>query len=408
MQFAFAGPVYGMERQIHVPKEGSEALNRFLVDSRGVVSAAVSKRTKLEVYLGNEACDVDSMVSSIALAFSSGIPFNSSKAVHGHTAPVLNIPRADLPLRPEATLLLRELLEIDINHLTFIDDIDLDALQKQKCLALTLVDHNTLSPSQLNLSPSVTSIIDHHHDSGRHLDASPRIIESCGSCSTLAAAASDSVLEENQCLAVLLLSGILLDTRNLQERTTESDIQAVEKLCKTARLAHPEETTKLFEVLNTRKLEQGGLETYDLLRKDFKAYNMGGYNVGISSVGLEFNKWSQRSPKETFGFTKERFTRFIVANNLDFYIVMSSFVENGEFQRQLLFVINASDDYNNVHNQELNVGNLVTYLCKDEFELCLEPKREMESEKWMVAFNLRNTAISRKLLVPIIEGFFAA
>lgn len=60
--------------------------------------------------------------------------------------PILNIPRAEFPLRTDSTFLLKETgLAQDL--LVFRDEIDLQALHQAKQLTLTLVDHNVLPRS---------------------------------------------------------------------------------------------------------------------------------------------------------------------------------------------------------------------------------------------------------------------
>lgn len=57
--------------------------------------------------------------------------------------PVLNIPRADFPLRTETTFLLQE-QGIPAASLIFRDEIDLAGLHHAGLLSLTLVDHHVL------------------------------------------------------------------------------------------------------------------------------------------------------------------------------------------------------------------------------------------------------------------------
>lgn len=60
--------------------------------------------------------------------------------------PVLNIPRAEFPLRSDSTFLLRE-TGLSQDYLLFRDEVDLHGLHKSKQLSLTLVDHNVLARS---------------------------------------------------------------------------------------------------------------------------------------------------------------------------------------------------------------------------------------------------------------------
>lgn len=62
--------------------------------------------------------------------------------------PVLNIPRAEFPLRSDSIFLLRE-SGLSQDYLLFRDEVDLHGLHKNKQLTLTLVDHNVLPRSVL-------------------------------------------------------------------------------------------------------------------------------------------------------------------------------------------------------------------------------------------------------------------
>ncbi|CAM9494412.1 unnamed protein product, partial [Sphacelaria rigidula] len=102
----------------------------------------------IHVYVGNEACDADSICSAICLAFLNGAA-TSPTAGGASTAleirerdgggeqstvlhiPVIPIPRADLALRREV-LVLFELCGVDPAWLTFVDEVDLSVLQVKK------------------------------------------------------------------------------------------------------------------------------------------------------------------------------------------------------------------------------------------------------------------------------------
>ncbi|KAJ2385841.1 hypothetical protein H4S02_004138, partial [Coemansia sp. RSA 2611] len=134
----------------------------------------------LTLVLGNESADLDSMVSSLALAYDL-----STKTPHP-VVPIINTPRADLVLRPECSLLLSHTLEAagaSLSSLTFIDDVDL----ARHPMDIWLVDHNAPASRQAFLEPYVRGIVDHHVDEGKCLGAKERQIEVVASCATLVA-----------------------------------------------------------------------------------------------------------------------------------------------------------------------------------------------------------------------------
>lgn len=91
------------------------------------------------VVLGNEACDVDSMVCALTYAYF------LSKTAQGEmlALPLLNIRQSELLLRSDNVFLLRQ-VALSPDLLLFRDQLDLRALQRAGRLRLTLVDHNIL------------------------------------------------------------------------------------------------------------------------------------------------------------------------------------------------------------------------------------------------------------------------
>ncbi|KAJ8267489.1 hypothetical protein COCON_G00126610 [Conger conger] len=135
------------------------------------------------VVLGNEACDVDSMVSALSFAY---FLFKTSGSAGRTPVPVLNIPRADFPLRTDSVFLLRE-SGLAQQDLVFRDEVDLPRLHRAGRLALTLVDHNVLPSTDSDLEGAVVEVIDHHLQERVPSPSCPVTIETVGSCATLVA-----------------------------------------------------------------------------------------------------------------------------------------------------------------------------------------------------------------------------
>jgi len=136
----------------------SEARNSL---ERGEVGAVV---------IGNEAADLDSMVSAILYGrlVSALVASGTPPAV-----PVVNCPRGDIALRTEAVHLFAA-QGLDVDSLVFIDEIDMDALHRAGRLRLCLVDHNVLAAAQADYEDAVEAIVDHHADGGLYPQAEPR------------------------------------------------------------------------------------------------------------------------------------------------------------------------------------------------------------------------------------------
>ncbi|KAJ2887291.1 Exopolyphosphatase [Coemansia aciculifera] len=260
---------------------------------------------RLTLVLGNESADLDSMVSSISLAYALSQSTNL-------VVPVINTNRQDMVLRPECDLLLRHTLS-DISALTFIDDIDLAHLANES-LDVWLVDHNAPASRQAFLEPFVRGIVDHHIDEGKCLGAQ-RQIEVVASCATLVAQRLWGLGVMDPDLAKLLIAPILVDSSNLNPaacRATPADIASVQWLSTLVDWA-PEQSLAsdddmsldvsgpdaLYSVLDSLKGKVSHLSSYDLLRKDYKQWQVTDgtgklWTVGISSISFPLKKWIKR------------------------------------------------------------------------------------------------------------------
>eukprot|EP00180_Rhodochaete_pulchella_P002462 Plantae.Rhodophyta-Rhodochaete_pulchella.ctg37831.p1 GENE.Plantae.Rhodophyta-Rhodochaete_pulchella.ctg37831~~Plantae.Rhodophyta-Rhodochaete_pulchella.ctg37831.p1 ORF type:complete len:422 (-),score=59.06 Plantae.Rhodophyta-Rhodochaete_pulchella.ctg37831:43-1221(-) len=331
-----------MEARTH---SGEDPFLNFLARSAGAKDALSSfaNTAPCHVVLGNQAADLDSMTSSMACAFLR--MGQSGQSADVPILPVMNVARADFPLRTEAAMFMND-LKIPVHDLTFIDEVDLLSAAN---LSITLVDHNKLSPSQESLAKHVVEIVDHHDDEGDHLDA-VRTIEPVGSCSTLISESflnppALDTLRNSPSLCNLLLGTILLDTANLNRsrgRCTSSDEDAVVRL--RSFLADPPDNSTLFEKLQSAKFDTSRLSPEQLLRKDFKDYAVGSHRLGISSVGL-----SLTGLEEKFGGAGERagslLSRFQKERALDIFVVMAAFYSaDGAFCREVLVNKAATQD----------------------------------------------------------------
>ncbi|KAJ2772641.1 Exopolyphosphatase [Coemansia nantahalensis] len=319
----------------------------------------------LTLVLGNESADLDSIVSSIVLAYALTLAAGSGA---GAAIPVINARRADMALRPECDLLLRTTLAAEgggsgVGDLTFLDDIDLAAMTQRYAapggasgdgrLDVWLVDHNAPASRLAALEPFVRGIVDHHVDEGRCLHATWRQITPVGSCATLVAArlrelthtAGPGVVDAP--LAKLLLAAILVDTSNLNpaaQRATDTDIENVDWLASLVDWRQPAatvasdadaeadipsldvgSTAELYRVLDKLKGHVSHLSAEDLLRKDYKQWEVPDaagrvWTVGISSVSYRLRKWLKRDGRAGI---ETAVGAWIASQGLDLALVMT-------------------------------------------------------------------------------------
>lgn len=253
----------------------------------------------VHIVIGNQSADMDSIMSAIAYSYSNGY--------RGLYVPVINIPKEELPLRGDVEYVLKT---IQIDPGTFLYQEDLPFLLKlanDGCLRVTLVDHNRLSPDQDFFKDYVEQIIDHHQD---EKDCYPLLLEEqkkivkIGSTSTLIA---QMILEQKGQLssqeAYVLLSAILLDTRNLtnQDVTTEEDRRIATLLKQKAGSYY---TDSLFDQLVKNKYSVEHLTPNLLLKKDYKRYREGKLLYGIASIPRGIN-WIPSNRSEWKGAFEE-------------------------------------------------------------------------------------------------------
>ena len=263
----------------------------------GSLKSNFSNTKQVTIVMGNEAADLDSMASAVTYAW-----YLNLSDTDGKYFPMINIPRADFKLRTEAVYLFKE-AGVNIDNLLFTEDVDLDKLKAGNNLKLILVDHNKLASSQTGLETVITGILDHHADEKAYPSAAATDIRPVGSCATIVA---ELFLKDQKdaitgSLGTLLLGTILLDTVNLDPeagRVTDDDSKAAKTLIEVSGL----DSKKLFDKLQFEKFNVSSLGSYDLLRKDYKEWQLGAVKLGIGSVLLPVEDWTVKDPEIKVAF----------------------------------------------------------------------------------------------------------
>ncbi|NWV91432.1 PRUN1 Exopolyphosphatase, partial [Machaerirhynchus nigripectus] len=243
----------------------------------------VRQHRDVHVVMGNEACDLDSTVSALALAY---FLAQTSPAPKAAFVPVLNIPRADFALRTETTFLLRE-RGIPAASLVFRDEIDLAGLHHAGLLSLTLVDHHILPGADAALEEAVVEVLDHRPLERERGPPCQVTVEPVGSCATLV---TERILQGppgvlDRTTAALLHGTILLDCINLSPaagKVTPRDVACVSLL--EERFPELPARDAVFGALQAAKFDVTGLTTEQMLRKDLKVLSSDEVVVAISGV----------------------------------------------------------------------------------------------------------------------------
>ncbi|NXM21563.1 PRUN1 Exopolyphosphatase, partial [Ploceus nigricollis] len=243
----------------------------------------IRQHREIHVVMGNEACDLDSTVSALALAY---FLAQTSPAPQAAFVPVLNIPRADFALRTETTSLLRD-RGIPPASLVFRDEIDLRGLHHAGLLSLTLVDHHILPGADAALEEAVVEVVDHRPLERGYGPPCQVTVEPVGSCATLV---TERILQGppgvlDTTTAALLHGTIVLDCINLSPaagKVTPRDVACVSLL--EERFPELPARDAVFGALQAAKFDVTGLTTEQMLRKDLKVLSSDEAVVAISGV----------------------------------------------------------------------------------------------------------------------------
>jgi len=377
-------------------------MKTFLQQAKSKVSSSSS----LYFVMGNESCDMDSVVSSICYAFEKHLTL----AEQGVSAiPIINVAAEDLPLRTEVTWLFQR-LGVPLSSLLCWDEINLPSLLTKGSVKIGLVDHNRLCPRQDFLSPYVVDVLDHHVDEGVFLQATLglRKIKTVGSCATLVTQNCTKPLPKD--FAMALMMTILIDTANFDpelKKTTPDDETAVRELMPNAGVETVEERDSLYQECHRAKFDVKGLTIAQSLCKDYKAFTPGRAAVtyGVSSI-LELYEGFVLKPSADPSID-EPLRLFAHRNQLDVLMLMFGAEDpiTNVYTRQLW--LSGYGDRGTVVSAALLDFLLKEVKTKDGTDIgfqVMATKREVDGG---ILLSQRNIAVSRKVLTPLIDAFIA-
>ncbi|KAL1772336.1 prune-like isoform X1 [Sigmodon hispidus] len=358
----------------------------YLQDCR----AALQESRPLHVVLGNEACDLDSMVSALALAF-----YLTKTAKAGEIfIPVLNINRSELPLRGDNVFFLQK-AQIPESVLIFRDEIDLHTLHQAGQLTLTLVDHHILPKSDAALEEAVVEVLDHRPIEQKYCPPCHVSVELVGSCATLVA---ERILQGapealDRQTASLLHGTIILDCVNMDAKigkATPKDSKYVEKL--EALFPDLPERKDIFDSLQKAKFDVSGLTTEQMLRKDQKAIYRQGIKMAISAVYMDLEVFLQRLD------LLEDISAFCHDHSCDALVAMTIFfTPNNEPVRQLAIFCPHSA-------LRMTICGVLERSTSPPLKLTPIPSVSPDLQAYVQG----NTQVSRKKLLPVLQEALSA
>lgn len=352
--------------------------------------AALQESQPLHVVLGNEACDLDSMVSALTLAFY----LAKTTEVGEVFVPVLNIMRSELPLRGDNIFFLQK-IGIPESLLIFRDEIDLHALHQAGQLTLTLVDHHVLPKSDAALEEAVAEVLDHRPIEQTHCPTCHVSVELVGSCATLVTErilqGAPEILDRQT--AALLHGTIILDCVNMDlkiEKATAKDNKYVEKL--EALFPDLPKRNDIFDSLQKAKFDISELTTEQMLRKDLKTISRQGAKVAVSAIYMDLQAFLQRSSLITDLHV------FCQAHNFDVLVAMTIFFNtHNEPMRQLaVFCPHAA--------LRMTICGVLEHSHSPPLNLTSTPSTHPNLQAYLQG----NTQVSRKKLLPLLQKALSA
>ncbi|VEN59830.1 unnamed protein product [Callosobruchus maculatus] len=226
----------------------------------------------IHIVLGNESCDLDSCICSLALAYYLYKKRHSKIPCSALVVAVQNVSKEHFLFRSDNCFVLQE-LNIPLESLIYRDSLDLNYFKKSKSLTTTLVDHHVLSSKDDLLKDTVIQIFDHRPIdlTAKWDDSILKKIEQVGSCATIIA---EKLLEEDflfKELAWLLYEVIVYDTVGLlpeNGRAKELDISIASRL--EEKYGFKEDRKTVYQKLWRAHNDVSHLTPKQLLNKDLK------------------------------------------------------------------------------------------------------------------------------------------
>jgi exopolyphosphatase len=405
------------------------SVRTFLVAAKRQLQNSIRDKTYTSFVIGNESADLDSITCALVYGY-----IQSSKSEAKRTGrlvvPVTNVPAADLQLRPELTALLRH-ANILPSELITLDDLGEDPLPIDQT-EWTLVDHNVMQGYLgERYSSRVVGVIDHHADEKKvQKDATPRIIEKSGSCSShvanylreswqsLGSMVSTSHIGFGQedvliddfaysstwdgQVAKLALGSLLIDTINMkaEHKITDHDRKAVRyleaKINISPKLGKDYDRDRFFNEINDAKSNIDDLSLEDIFRKDYKEWKEGDLTLGIASV-VQSVKYLEGKEDEFAAAVKQ----FAQKKSLSIFAIMTAYQDSSNhFAREILLVTSKDGKAKEAAEQFVKLGGSDLQLQDAEDSVDLgEDDAVLFQHHWAQ----KNLDASRKQVAPLMR-----
>jgi inorganic pyrophosphatase/exopolyphosphatase len=266
--------------------------------------------TKIVFSVGNQAGDLDTIVSAIGIAYLK----NNTKASYSSennnstsvTLPLIPFPRSEFRLRRDAVFLFK-MLGFDMENMTespseliFIDEL-VNYPNTSTYYDLILTDHNSCTLEHLKLQYAhVVEIIDHHTDSGDHpkvQGVNRNVVSGLGSACTLVAESLLAAEDQGICeippdLSILLMTTIELDSRKWNPARSGPRDRAAYNALRHRIQNTPFDLDNMYTLSTRARQDVSSLSFDDLLKLDYKkcTSSPNGIKCGIASIMRTYSK----------------------------------------------------------------------------------------------------------------------
>ena len=353
----------------------------------------------------------------------------------------MNIPASGLRLRPEFAAVCAH-ANIALDRLITLDDLPHHAKVLMSARWI-LVDHNKLQGDLgNNYSSRVHGVIDHHeeeHAVPENTDPEPRVIEKCGSCTSLvvrqckttwdsisnsslstgAAHGQGDVLVDDSAvtqgwdaqIAKLALASILVDTANLTapgkvEQVDRDSVAYLEaKIQLSPKDARSWNRDNYYKEIDEAKRDISRLSLNEILIKDYKGWTEGGAKLGISSVVKPLEFLVQKASEEKLSSFEDQLSQFMNDQNLSIFAIMTtSTSSDNSFKRELLVQACSSASSAAISFVEQATSDLQL----KDLDIKGIPIQDKSGQQWRKVWLQVDVSKSRKQVAPLLRKAMAS
>ena len=305
------------------------------------------------------------------------------------------------------------------------------------------MDHNKLQGVLGDkYSSKVQGVIDHHEEENavpENTDPEPRVIEKCGSCTSLVVrwcqpvwdsissssqstgaahgqgegAVNDSAVTQgwDAQVAKLALASILVDTANLTapgkvEQVDRDSVDYLEaKIQLSPKDARNWNRDHYYREIDKAQRDISRLSLTEILIKDYKGWTEGGVKLGISSVVKPLEFLVQKASEEKLTSAEDQLSQFMDDQDISVFAIMTTSTSpEGNFKRELLVQARqsasslaikfAEEGASELQLQDLNINGI--------------PTQDKPGQQWRRVWLQKDVSKSRKQVAPLLRKAMAS